>query len=121
MPDRATEDECEDTIVAAASLLGYRVHVERKARTRRGWRTPIKGHPGWPDLVIVGHGRLIVAELKRKPNRLDPDQAVWLDALRNVTGSVLDVQLLWVPEQMQSFIDYLSACAASPRRVARRG
>ncbi len=37
--------------------------------------------PGFPDLVLVRHHRLIVAELKAEKGRLTPPQKEWLDAL----------------------------------------
>src|SRR5215217_4018452 len=60
-----TEAECQATIIEAARVLGYRVAHFRAARTMHGWRTPLQGDAGWPDLVIAGHGHCLVVELKR--------------------------------------------------------
>lgn len=98
---RATEAQCEDAIIGAARLLGYRVHAERPARQARGWATAIKGDAGWPDLVLVGHGHLIVVELKRKPNRVEPAQQAWHDALARAG---VDCRVVWVPEGMDAFL-----------------
>lgn len=108
---RPTEEECEDAIVAAATALGYYVHAERRSRSSKGWRTAIKGMAGWPDLVIVGHGRIIVRELKRKPNRPSPEQMLWLEALR---GAGVDADVLYVPEGQDAF---LAALAPARRRT----
>lgn len=113
---RAMESEYEDTIIQAASTLGYRVHVERKARTKDGFRTPIKGHPGWPDIVIVGYGRAWFIELKRKPNKPTDDQYAWLEALLQAGVSAF---VAYVPEQLQAIIDDLTTWrdqALNPRK-----
>lgn len=102
---RPLEVDCERTIIEAAHTLGYLVHGSRPAGHKAGWRTPLKGDKGWPDLVIVGHGQCFVVEIKRKPNRLEPAQQAWFDAL-NAAG--VDVRLVWVPEQQQDLIDMLA-------------
>lgn len=109
---RPREAECQATIVAAALTLGYLVHAERPARSERGWRTPVQGSPGFPDLVIAGHGRVIVAELKRPGNRVEPAQQAWLDAL---SFAGVDARVVWVPDGQQSFIDELAGIAAEAR------
>lgn len=114
--DRPLEDECEDTIVAAATMLGYRVHAARRARSKESWRTPIKGHVGFPDLVIAGHGTLIVRELKRRPNKVEPEQQAWLDTLR-IAG--IDAHVLWVPEEQDGFIRLLQDIAENARAARR--
>ena len=107
-----TEQECEDTIVDAARRLGYLVHAERPARTATSWRTPVKGDAGWPDLVIAGHGRLWIVELKRKPNRLDPRQVEWN---RRLTAAGVDARVVWVPSGQQALIDELTDHARKAR------
>lgn len=107
---RATEAECQQTIVEAAKLLGWRVHATRTAQTAKGWRTPVQGHRGFPDLVLACHGRLLFVELKRKPNRVEPEQQAWLDTLSHAGA---DVHVVWVPEGMQAFIDALAVKAAA--------
>lgn len=80
---RPTEAQCQATIVEAAKRGGWLVHAERAARTQSGkWSTPIQGHAGFPDLILISpdHRTIIVAELKRKPNKVEPHQWTWLDA-----------------------------------------
>lgn len=103
---KPSEEECEATLVDAAMMLGYYVHVERKALTDKGVRTPVKGNVGWPDVVIVGHGRAWFLELKRRPNTPSIEQDNWLYLLDRAG---LDARLLWVPEDLQEFIDELRA------------
>ena len=112
MTGRATEAECEDAIVKAAMYLGWRVHAERAAKTKGSWRTAIKGDPGYVDLTMVHRQqrRIIFAELKRRPNKVEPEQQRWLDALAEVaaqTPHFVEALVVWVPEDMQTFINHL--------------
>jgi hypothetical protein len=104
-PALALEEDYEDTLVAAARALGYRVHVERKARGAGGYRTPIKGDAGWPDVVIAGHGRHLVLELKRPPNGPTPEQLAWLEELR---AAGVDARLLVVPDELDALLEELA-------------
>lgn len=108
---RATEAECQATIVEAAKLAGWRVHAERPAQGQRGeWRTHLQGHKGFPDLVLCRGSRLMFVELKRKPNRVEPAQQQWIAALSAVGGVWAGV--VWVPEEMDAFIAVLARRAA---------
>lgn len=53
----------------------------RPARTVKGWRTPLEGHAGCPDLIIAGFGHVFVVELKTDApsSRLTGDQQAWID------------------------------------------
>ncbi len=78
------EAELQDAIVEAAMMLGWRVMHTRPARTGKGWRTPLQGHRGFPDLVLVRPPRLVFAELKSLSGKLTPEQTAWIDALDKV-------------------------------------
>jgi len=45
------------------------------------WATPIQGHAGFPDLVLVG-GRVLYRELKSMRGRTSDAQSAWLASLR---------------------------------------
>ncbi len=80
---RMSEHELELAVVEVARLLRWRVAHFRAARSGRGWRTPVAyDAQGWPDLTLVGHGRLLVRELKVGRGEPTPEQAEWLAALR---------------------------------------
>jgi hypothetical protein len=67
-----TERELQDAVVELAGYLGFLTFHPYDSR---------RSAPGWPDLVIVGHGRCIVAELKRERGRVSAMQQQWLDEL----------------------------------------
>lgn len=74
-----SEETLQACVLDLAGILGYkRVHF-RPAPDRHGrWKTHQQGDDGFPDCVIAGHGRVIVAELKRETGGITPDQAAWL-------------------------------------------
>lgn len=99
--ERATEKQCQETIVAWAQWLGYRVLAIRPAFSRGKYSSPIQGDPGYPDLTLV-HPRagVLFVELKRAPNQLEHDQIAWRQAL---THAGVVWRLVWVPEQLAAF------------------
>lgn len=78
---KMTETQLTDVLVEACRLYGYRISHFRPARTEQGWRTPVQGHSGFPDLAIAGHGILLLVELKIGRAKLRPDQEGWRDAI----------------------------------------
>jgi hypothetical protein len=80
------ESELQAAVIETARLLNWRVAHFRPARTNRGWRTPMTGDPGWPDLSLAREGRLVFLELKAKGKRPTPEQEGWLGVLSSVPG-----------------------------------
>lgn len=76
-----SEADFQTRIIEYAVLSGWRVCHFRPAKTGRGWRTPIEGHVGLPDLVLARGGKVILAEIKSRHGRLSLDQMAWLEAL----------------------------------------
>lgn len=76
------EKDLQKGVVDVAKILGYLVQHTRVAWTGKGYRTPIQGNVGFPDLVLVGHGRCLFIELKCGRNTLSPEQSTWIEALR---------------------------------------
>lgn len=68
-------------VLDAAWLGGWRLQHLR--RTDLGL---LQGHPGWPDVVAIRHGRLLAIECKSDTGRVTPDQRAWLAALASVTS-----------------------------------
>jgi hypothetical protein len=111
VPRSPTEAECQRTLVEAAQLAGWLVAHFRPARTGRGIRTPIQGDAGFPDLVLARRSppwRVIVVELKRRPNRASAAQQLWLDAL---AGAGVDARLAWMPDELDDLVAELAAGA----------
>jgi hypothetical protein len=67
---------------------------------RLGWLVfhdydSLRNRAGFPDLIMLRAGRLLVVELKSHKGRLRPAQHVWLDAFAAVGGNV--ETYLWRP------------------------
>lgn len=74
-------------VIHQARRNGWRTHHARPARTTNGWRTPLEGDKGAPDLLLARAGHVIAAELKRNRTYPDPDQRAWLTEL-GVHGAI---------------------------------
>ena len=95
VPRPMSEADLQRAIIEAATLLGWRVCHFRPARMLDGrWRTPLEGHQGFPDLILLRPPRLIFAELKSPRGRVDFNQATWLNGLDTVPTVE---QYLWRP------------------------
>lgn len=107
-PPRASEAACRKSIIEAAQLAGWRVHCPRTAQTAKGVHlTADDGEPGWPDLTLCRGFQLVCIELKRKPNKVEPEQQIWLDQLDQVPG--VRAFVCWVPEEQDQLIRALSS------------
>lgn len=116
-PHRASELECEATLIDAAIRGGWMVHGVRTSLTAKGAHlSAIKGQKGFPDLVLAhpATGELLVVELKRAPNKVEPEQEVWHRAFEacNIT-----VHVWWVPEELDERVAYLSNQRLKARRT----
>jgi hypothetical protein len=87
---RITEAEWQAQVTGLLDLLGWEwLHVptvtvrrrQRDGSERTYAATPTQGPlgNGLTDLIIMGHGVTIYAELKREGGRLDPDQVAFRD------------------------------------------
>ena len=73
-------------VIRFARLRGWLVTHSRPGRTAHGWRTPIQGDPGYPDLTLIRNGRLVFAELKSDTGKVRQEQRVWLSCLVEAPG-----------------------------------
>ena len=71
---KISEADFTRQLIDLAHLTGWRVAHFRPAQTARGWRTPMSGDIGYPDLTLAKGGRLIVAELKAEGGSATPEQ-----------------------------------------------
>ena len=76
-----SEQQFTQAVIDFAKYKGWMVAHFRPARTTRGWRTPVQGDNGFPDLVLARDGRVVYAELKVGRNTLSKDQERWANAL----------------------------------------
>ena len=94
------EAQLQSAVLELAQALRWlRAHF-RPAMTVKGWRTPVEGDgAGFPDLILVRDGRLVVAELKGPAGKLSTPQELWLVAFSTVPGVECYV---WKPEHWRS-------------------
>lgn len=59
----------------------------RPLRTEAGYRTPLSGDKGYPDITAVHpeRGLLLFIEVKSDKGRLSSEQEAWITALREAT------------------------------------
>lgn len=98
------------TIIEAAIITGWRAHHQRS--TRAG--TPIQGHTGFPDLVLVhprGHVLFVEVKSDREGATLTPEQEAWGDALLRAGARW---QVLRVPSGLATFVQTLADLGVGP-------
>jgi len=107
------ESYFQSQVIMLAKLHGWLVMHTRAVEIRPGvWKTPLTGHPGFPDLVLChqrGRG-LIFAELKSDMGRLSDSQELWLQAI-NENGAE---HVVWRPKD----IDAISTRLAGKNKPA---
>ena len=75
---RVSEADWTRTVTDIATLYGWIWAHFRPAQTAKGWRTPMSGHTGFPDLVLARDGDVLLVELKQDGKYPRPDQRLWL-------------------------------------------
>jgi hypothetical protein len=101
-------------VVELAALLQWRVFHDKATNAPRRCpkcKEPIRlprNVPGFPDLLLVKDGRLIVAELKSETGQVSKAQALWLAAFSLVPG--IEVAI-WRPTQWDEIKRTLGAVA----------
>lgn len=68
-----SEKALQSAVIELARLLGYSVYHTHDSR---------RSTPGFPDLCIAGHNRVIFAELKTARGIVSIEQTFWLGLLR---------------------------------------
>ncbi|MFN2591661.1 MAG: hypothetical protein ABR532_02365 [Candidatus Dormibacteria bacterium] len=77
-----SEDELLGNVIELATQLGWLCDHARPARTNKGWRTPIQGHAGRPDLLLAHlEFGTVQAECKTETGRLTSAEARWAQVL----------------------------------------
>lgn len=78
-----SEADYVDRIIDTAHAHGWLAYHSRPARTARGWRTPMQGDKGAPDLVLARNGHVLLVEVKTNLGKLRPEQRAWIAAAGN--------------------------------------
>lgn len=84
---RMPERELLERVRSLARVLGLLVYHTHDSR---------RSEPGFPDLVIAGHGRVLYAELKTQRGRLTDAQRQWISQLQDAGSEVH----LWRPQDL---------------------
>lgn len=101
---KINEKALQNAVVELAKLYGWRVHHTRPAQMPSGkWATPIQGHAGFPDLVLVRPPEILFVELKSAIGRTSPQQDEWL---ADLTASGVEVHL-WRPRDITTIKERL--------------
>lgn len=109
MPPMLTVDCPGDCI---AHLLGFRGMYVTPLRTAHGYQTPTRGDlgVGWPDLTLIGRGRVVFAELKGERGVVQPEQ--W--AVGALVGEVAE-HYVWRPADLDHGVIYRALRDGPPR------
>ena len=90
-----SEKEFQSAVIALAKQSGWIVHHHFDSR---------RSEPGWPDLVLIRDGRLLIRELKTEIGEESPEQIAWLAAIRSCG---VDAKT-WRPSQWGTIVKELS-------------
>jgi hypothetical protein len=106
------ERDFQDAVIELFRMHRWRVAHFRVARTTKGWRTPMIGDPGYPDLTMARGPRLVYAELKgdgadgKRRGRVTPDERAWLAELQLVAEANPLVEVYtWWPSDWEQIIE----------------
>lgn len=111
--DDWSEAEFQRNLITLAHGLNYSCAHFRTVRVQRAngsvsYQTPVQADgAGFPDLVMVGHGRVIFVELKANKGRVRPEQETWINMLREGGATVF----LWRPKQWEEIASLLGKWA----------
>jgi hypothetical protein len=75
------EDEFTEWVIDRAIERGWHAVHYRKAASQKGFRTPVLGLVGGPDVLLARDGVILLVELKRNRTYLDPEQKKWAAAI----------------------------------------
>ena len=101
-----TEKDFSSQVEHLLYLFGWRWCHFRVAFSNKGWRTPIKGNKGFPDIVAVRPPtpRLLFIELKSEKGKLSIPQVEWLELLKQCKGVEV---YCWKPSQFEEIASIL--------------
>ena len=76
---KVPENSVQLTVIEALNLGRWRwiYHAKGRVGSAGKWQTPMKGHPGWPDIFAVRGDVALAIECKSDTGRVSPDQEIW--------------------------------------------
>lgn len=111
-PRLASEGDYQRTIVGCAKDFGWRIHHARAALNAAGhYRTPIMGHPGFPDLILVHRNVGVFFRELKVSTELSEDQKLWGTALLDAGADWRELRL---PRDLDETCQWL---ADAPRKA----
>lgn len=109
-------DDWEQEIIKKAKAEGYLVHHVRPAKTAKGWRSPISGDKGFPDICLAHPMRpdIIFAETKTGDAKLTNEQDEWRGAILYARADARNVlsYYVWHPRDREAIYRRLEGKAA---------
>ena len=111
---KITEAAFTSQVIKLAQTLGWKTAHFRPGMTSRIgkegeaiWVTPVQGDGvGFPDLVMIRQGRLVVAELKSENGIISTAQIKWLEAFDTLKIGI--EVYLWHPAQFEEIAEILN-------------
>ncbi len=88
LPEK-TEEQFQAAVIELAHVCRFAVYHTRDSR---------RSTSGFPDLVLLKAGRLIVAEIKRQRGVTTPEQDRWIETFRQVGPNV--EAYVWRPSDL---------------------
>lgn len=101
------ETQFTQRVMEAARYYGWLCVWFRPAQTEKGWRTPLSGDKGSPDLLLARDGVVLHVELKSDTGRLGQGQKEWALMLG-------ESYRLWRPRDWDGIVAELRPTARRP-------
>lgn len=98
-PTALTEKDLQSLVLDVARVAGYRHYHTHDSR-----RSP----HGFPDLVLVGRGRIMFVELKSEAGKLSDQQQRWIEDLQAAGAEVY----VWRPRDWPTIVRTLTGKVA---------
>lgn len=102
------EAQFQNYVVRLARENGWLIHHTRTALAKSGrYMTPVQGHIGFPDLVLLHREReiLVFAELKNERGLVRREQRQWLELLKRIPCIFV---CLWRPKMLDAIEQFLT-------------
>ena len=78
---KMSEGQLLALVLEYAEIRHWHRHHTRPAWTSKGYRTPIQGDIGFPDLCLARKDKIIFWECKAIGGKCSPEQATWIEIL----------------------------------------